>query len=179
MKTPWEIELIKPEQKWEITLSNKVSYVLPIASPEQLGGVKPDGKTSDMDIPVAVDEEGKLWTKDKIDETLSIKGFSADAAAVGEALKNIKVDGFVSYTEQTLTDEQKAQARENIGAGMPQIQSDWNQNDENAVDYVKNKPDITTDDEIIDMLTENDMLPVVADSDGAILADESDNILLW
>ena len=69
-----------------------------------------------MDIPVAVDEEGKLWTKDKIDETLSIKGFSADAAAVGEALKNIKVDGFISYTEQTLTDEQKAQARANIGA---------------------------------------------------------------
>ena len=116
MKTPWEIELIKPEQKWEITLSNKVSYVLPIASPEQLGGVKPDSKTSDMDIPVAVDEEGKLWTKDKIDETLSIKGFSADAAAVGEALKSIKVDGFVSYTEQTLTDEQKDQARKNIGA---------------------------------------------------------------
>lgn len=117
MKTPWEIELIKPEQKWEITLSNKVSYVLPIASPEQLGGVKPDSKTLDMDIPVAVDEEGKLWTKDKIDETLSIKGFSADAAAVGEALKNIKVDGFVSYTEQTLTDEQKQQVQDNIGFG--------------------------------------------------------------
>ena len=70
-----------------------------------------------MDIPVAVDEEGKLWTKDKIDETLSIKGFSADAAAVGEALKNIKVDGFVSYTEQTLTDEQKQQVQDNIGFG--------------------------------------------------------------
>lgn len=352
MKTPWEIELIKPEQKWEITLSDKVSYVLPIASPEQLGGVKPYSKTQDMDVPVAVDEEGKLWTKDKIDETLSIKGFSADAAAVGEALKNIKVDGFVSYTEQTLTDEQKTQARENIGAGEnfvvpinpykyeeqvhptngktyafyyvnaeemqegvlygaipnPNIYkvyfyfniicddntekrlaaivdasqketfsvmysgndtvgktihifyhngnsqayaslkdkstaanivvnhqgnikyistsnsseyiptgdynpatkkyvddsvsevsalvgdiavfeqittaitnsvADWNQNDENAADYIKNKPDIATDDEIIDMLTENDMLPVVADSDGAILADESDNILLW
>ena len=85
----WENELIKPEQKWEITLNNKIAYTLPIASPEQLGGVKPDSKTSDMDIPVGVDEEGKLWTKDKIDETLSIKGFSADAAAVGEALKNI------------------------------------------------------------------------------------------
>ena len=122
MKTPWEIELIKPEQKWEITLNDKVAYTLPIASPEQLGGVKPDSKTSDMDIPVAVDEEGKLWTKDNIDETLSIKGFSADAAAVGEALKNIKVDGFVSYTEQTLTDQQKVQARINIGAGVNFVQ---------------------------------------------------------
>lgn len=36
-----------------------------------------------------------------------------------------------------------------------------------------------TDDEIIEMLTELDMIPVVTDSDGAILADESSNILLW
>lgn len=38
---------------------------------------------------------------------------------------------------------------------------------------------IATDDEIIEMLTELDMIPVVTDSDGAILADESNNILLW
>lgn len=132
MKTPWEIELIKPEQKWEITLSNKVSYVLPIASPEQLGGVKPDSKTSDMDIPVAVDEEGKLWTKDKIDETLSIKGFSADAEVVGKELAN-KID----------------------------------------------KTDIATDDEILELLAELDVLPVVTDTDGSILADENENVLLW
>ena len=132
MKTPWEIELIKPEQKWEITLSNKVSYVLPIASPEQLGGVKPDSKTSDMDIPVTVDEEGKLWTKDQIDETLSIKGFSADAAAVGKELAN-KID----------------------------------------------KTDIATDDEILELLAELDVLPAVTDTDGSILADENENVLLW
>lgn len=132
MKTPWEIELIKPEQKWEITLSNKVSYVLPIASPEQLGGVKPDSKTSDMDIPVAVDEEGKLWTKDKIDETLSIKGFSADAEVVGKELAN-KID----------------------------------------------KTDIATDDEILELLAELDVLPAVTDTDGSILADENENVLLW
>lgn len=64
--------------------------------------------------------------------------------------------GAVSYDKsQTLTDEQQQQARVNIGA------------------------DITTDDEILDMLTQEDMFPVVADSDGAILADESSNILLW
>lgn len=132
MKTPWEIELIKPEQKWEITLSNKVSYVLPIASPEQLGGVKPDSKTSDMDIPVAVDEEGKLWTKDQIDETLSIKGFSADAAAVGDELAN-KID----------------------------------------------KTDIVTDDKILELLAELDVLPAVTDTDDSILTDENENVLLW
>lgn len=47
-----------------------------------------------------------------------------------------KADTSISYDSQTLTDAQKQQARQNIGAG----QSDWNQNDETAADYVKNRP---------------------------------------
>lgn len=47
--------------------------------------------------------------------------------------------GLVSYNPQTLTDEQKSQARANIGAGEVQVQSDWNQNDESQLDYVKNR----------------------------------------
>lgn len=39
--------------------------------------------------------------------------------------------------------------------------------------------DVATDDEIIDMLIKEDMLPTVADTDGAILSDEDGNILLW
>ena len=39
--------------------------------------------------------------------------------------------------------------------------------------------EIATDDEIVEMLMQEDVFPVVTDSDGAILADESDNILLW
>ena len=85
-----------------------------------------------MDIPVAVDEEGKLWTKDKIDETLSIKGFSADAEVVGKELAN-KID----------------------------------------------KTDIATDDEILELLAELDVLPAVTDTDDSILADENENVLLW
>lgn len=53
----------------------------------------------------------------------------------------------VKYVPQTLTEEQQAQARENIGAakagqGGEQIQSDWDQTDTTAVDYIKNKPTI-------------------------------------
>ena len=58
-------------------------------------------------------------------------------------------------------------------------QPDWNQDNETASDYIKNKPDITTDDEIIELLIQEDMLPVVSDSDGAFLADDNENILLW
>ena len=36
-----------------------------------------------------------------------------------------------------------------------------------------------SDDEIIEMLIREDMLPAVVNFDGSILADEADNILLW
>ncbi len=55
-------------------------------------------------------------------------------------------DEVVRYTEQTLTEEQKAQARENIGAaavgeggGGVSVQADLSQNDSTAADYVKNR----------------------------------------
>ena len=47
-----------------------------------------------------------------------------------------KADTSISYDSQTLTDAQKQQARQNIGAGQP----DWNQNDSTQPDYVKNRP---------------------------------------
>ena len=47
----------------------------------------------------------------------------------------------VTYTEQTLTDAQKAQARTNIGASSSEdiVQADWNQNDITASDYIRNR----------------------------------------
>lgn len=60
-----------------------------------------------------------------------------------------------------------------------QIQADWNQTDDTAVDFIKNKPEIATDDDVINALIEADLLCCVADSDGSILTDESENILLW
>lgn len=47
----------------------------------------------------------------------------------------------VKFTEQNLTDVQKSQARENIGAVGAEdvLQPDWAQNDETAADYVKNR----------------------------------------
>lgn len=39
------------------------SYVLPIATEDELGGVKPITKADDMTTPVGVDAEGRLWVK--------------------------------------------------------------------------------------------------------------------
>lgn len=53
-----------------------------------------------------------------------------------------EIKDIVSYNAQTdITDEQKAQARTNIGAISSDelVQSDWNQNDEMAKDYIKNR----------------------------------------
>lgn len=86
----------------------------------------------------------------------------------------------VKYSEQTLTEEQQAQARTNIGAISSSclVQSDWNQNDSTASDYIKNKPKIATDDDILDLLTElGEITPVVA-SDGSIYTDNQNRIIL-
>jgi hypothetical protein len=57
-------------------------------------------------------------------------------------------NNYVKYSEsQTLTDEQKTIARTNIGAisSSELVQSDWNQNDETAKDYIKNRICYTKD----------------------------------
>jgi hypothetical protein len=41
------------------------------------------------------------------------------------------------------------------------------------------KTEIATNDEVIDMLAQEDMLPAVVDSDGGILSDENGNVILW
>lgn len=85
-----------------------------------------------------------------IDENNSIARFK-----IGDGITNINSLPFVSHHEvisylpQELTEEQKKQARDNIGSGDPQIQGDWNQNDETAVDFIKNRthyetPEVTT-----------------------------------
>ena len=73
-------------------------------------------------------------------ETLTWKSLDDKINDLGESTANS-----VKYTEQELTDEQKAQARTNIGAvsvdEVPkQAQTDWDQKDDTAADYLKNRP---------------------------------------
>ena len=75
-----------------------------------------------------------------IDENNSIARFK-----IGDGITNVNSLPFashhevISYLPQDLTEEQKAQARENIGAGTLQTQADYSQSDETAVDYIKNR----------------------------------------
>lgn len=70
-------------------------YTLPEASPDALGGVKADAAETADTQPVRKGTDGKLYTA---------------PGGSGEA---------VLYTAQSLTEEQQAQARANIGAGTP------------------------------------------------------------
>jgi hypothetical protein len=45
----------------EVSASSGTDYILPVATPNRLGGVKPVAKTEDMTEPVGVDENGGLW----------------------------------------------------------------------------------------------------------------------
>lgn len=74
-------------------------YELPVATKEVLGGVKVDGDTIDI-------------TSDGVISTQKV-----DLSGVATKVElEEKVSDSVKYTPQTLTDEQKKQARENIGA---------------------------------------------------------------
>ena len=53
---------------------------------------------------------------------------------------------------------------------------DWNQNDETAADYIKNKPLIATNDDAMDFLAEMGMIIPVTNSNGEILTSLSNEI---
>lgn len=97
-------------------------------------------------------------TDDTVSPSTLMAGVTAHGAD-GEKIVGTGMAGHIRYdVEQSLTEEEKARARQNIGAS-----------DETSAE----------DGEIIDLLIEIDMLSVVTDFDGSVLADENDNILLW
>lgn len=56
------------------------------------------------------------------------------------------------------------------------VQSDWTQTDETALDFIKNKPDIATDEDVMGMLSELGMVNPVTTSDGSILTSPTGEI---
>lgn len=57
-----------------------------------------------------------------------------------------------------------------------QVQADWTQTDEAAKDYIKNKPKIATDEDLMDILSELKMVNPIVDSDGSILTSPTGKI---
>ena len=65
-----------------------------------------------------------------------------------------------------------------VESELPQnsAQSDWNQNDETKADYIKNKPSIATNDDVMDLLAEIGIIEPITNSNGEILISASNEI---
>lgn len=134
--------------------------------------------------------EAKSYTDTKVADLVNSAPETLDT--LGELAAAMQDNGEVvdALNEAITTKLNKDQGVDNAGKVMtvgedgllvPAMvpQADWNQTDETANDFIKNKPEIATDEEIINMLMEEDMFPIVKDNDGSILTDENGNILLW
>lgn len=103
-----------------------------------------------------------------------------------EAVRNLinnkvdKVDGKgLSTNDYTTEEKNKLANAEVVTNKITTISADSDDEHYPTAKAVYNFVDVATDDELIDMLVETDAIIAVSDSDGALLADENGNILLW
>ena len=83
-----------------------------------------------------------------------LNGVKAWVESKFNSLNNWIESNFITHNPQTLTDTQKQQTQQNIGIIA------------------------ATDQDIIDLMLDMDMMPVVQDSDGTILVDSDNTIIL-
>lgn len=86
-----------------------------------------------------------------------------------------KVDG-KGLSTNDYTDEEKAKLA-NI-EGLPEVTIENNDDILQVIDGVWTIQSPATDDEVIDLMLEMDMMPVVQDTDGTILVDNDNAIIL-
>lgn len=80
-----------------------------------------------------------------VDATLTKAGYAADAKAAGDAIgKKIDAPQVAEVGEVLTVEEVDAEGKpkkwKTTPAAAEQVQADWNQNDEAAADYVRNRP---------------------------------------
>lgn len=74
--------------------------------------------------------------------------------------------------------ERVEKAEADIEALKPlDVQSDWEQTDETAMDFIKNKPYEETEDDAFELLVEMGVLEATTNEEGFVLTDENGNIL--
>ena len=82
---------------------------------------------------------------------------------------------YITSMPQNLTEAEKAQARENIGVaagggGGKSVQTDWDQMDEVAADFLKNKP---FGDELVELMPETEIVGQLMDGQYGAMIDPS------
>lgn len=118
---------------------------------------------------------------EQADDTTPINS-NAVVSIVDVLVNQLLPSHFIGIFDQSFNENQKQIARDNIGAisSSDLVQSDWNQNDTSASDYIKNKPTIDTalsstsenavQNKVIKAAIDNLALPSVTEADnGKIL----------
>lgn len=86
-----------------------------------------------------IDNNGKVDNADNADNANKLNGQSADyyakATDVKDKFSQLTNDGAVQYTAQSLSNEQKAQARTNIGAGTSSFSGSYNDLTDKPTDF--------------------------------------------
>ena len=85
-------------------------------------------------------------------------------------------DVYVGSTSGVNKDEGSKKLATEEYVDSKQVQSDWNQNNETAEDYIKNKPLIATNDDAMDLLAEIGIITPITNSNGEILTSSSNEI---
>ena len=80
--------------------SGGTDYILPVATPNRLGGVKPVAKTDDMTEPVGVDENGGLWGKAGGEEIVELVNFISEEDVTTISLQFTNAD--IRYKEYVM-----------------------------------------------------------------------------
>ena len=111
-----------------------------------------ENKADKSEIPV-VPDMSNYYTKTETDNTfVSQADFDVKEEVISTALNDLYMNKAtkteLNAKQDTLTAGTGISIQNNVisatGGGVTQVQSDWNQSDSTAVDYIKNKPTIPT-----------------------------------
>ena len=101
-----------------------------------------------------------------------------DNATSSIAIFSIALFNFIPLDILALRYKIKKASKENIIFNITtRVQSDWNQDNETAPDYIKNKPIEETEDDAMKMLIDMGIIDPVTDEENNIFTDENGNIL--
>lgn len=119
-----------------------------------------DAGKQDIVIPLSsIFNPANYYTKSEIDGMIpvvptNVSAFTNDAGyltqhqSLDDYYTKTEVDADLAAKQDTLTAGANITIENNVisaqGGGAPQVQSDWNQSDSSAVDFIKNKPTIPT-----------------------------------
>lgn len=111
--------------------------------------------------------------------TSADKASKADSATTADTLDGKHASDFALAIDldalETLVGDTSVATQ--ISEAIAEIpQSDWNQTDETAVDYIKNKPLAPTDEELLELLVETGIIDPITNNTGAIFVDNNNKI---